>query len=109
MQRKSTKKQHTGRQPAKKPRRDMRSETVRINLTIPKSLLETVDEAAVQDYTTRSDIIRIALLWYLRPQGRDLDQADPEVIIKVLKRRQARAGLNKLLKQETIDEDIYDD
>src|SRR5947207_1785613 len=65
--------------------------TIRISLTISPELVELVDKAAKQDYTTRSDIIRMSILWYLRPQGRELDQTDPDTIIKTLKPRKARA------------------
>ena len=72
--------------------------SVRINLTIPRPLLERVDQAATQDYTNRSEIIRQALLWYLRPQGRELDQTNPKVILATLKRRDAQTKLRKMLK-----------
>ncbi len=78
--------------------------TIRITLTISKSLLKRVDEAARQDYTNRSDLIRQSLLWYLRPQGRDLDQANPEVIIKALQQRKAKAELNKIAKDLNLEE-----
>jgi metal-responsive CopG/Arc/MetJ family transcriptional regulator len=83
-----------------KPRRRKSEESVsvRINLTISKPLLERVDQAAIQDYTNRSDIIRAALLWYLRPQGRELDQTDPKAILATLKQRDAQAKLRKMLK-----------
>lgn len=83
-----------------------KSDSTRINLTISPRLLQHLDEAADKDYTTRSEIIRQALLWYLRPQGRDLDQQDPEVILKVLKQRHAKAQFNKWAKQPDID--VYD-
>jgi metal-responsive CopG/Arc/MetJ family transcriptional regulator len=71
-------------------------DTVRINLTISSTFLERIDEAARQDYTTRSDLIRVALLWYLRPQGRELDQLDPNAIFKTLKKRRDQAALRKM-------------
>jgi metal-responsive CopG/Arc/MetJ family transcriptional regulator len=37
-----------------------------INITIPKELLTKVDDLAKQDYTSRSDIIRQALLDKIR-------------------------------------------
>jgi len=69
---------------------------VRINLSIQDGLLDMVDQAAKKDFTTRSDIMRTALLWYLRPQGRDLDQADAKEILKVLQHRRSRAAIKKL-------------
>ena len=72
--------------------------TIRINLTISRALLRRVDDAANQDYTTRSDVIRTGLLWYLRPQGRELDQTDPETILKVLNQRKTKAALNKIIR-----------
>ena len=80
---------------AKKSRRN---ETVHINLTISKVFLKRIDEAAGRDYTTRSDIIRVALLWYLRPEGRELDHGDPDAIFKTLKQRHAQVELRKMIK-----------
>ncbi len=49
-----------------------------INVTIPEELLKQVDALAVQDYTSRSDIIRQALLDKVRKPVRELDQwGDP--------------------------------
>lgn len=59
-----------------------------------------VDKAAKEDFTTRSDIMRTALLWYLRPQGRELQQVEPDVIYKTLQHRKARLGLRKMLQAE---------
>ncbi len=70
----------------------------RINLSISEGLLEIVDEEAKRDFTTRSDIIRTALLWYLRPQGRELNQADPDVILSTLQRKRARVAVNKMIR-----------
>lgn len=78
---------------------------VRITLSISPNLLERIDEAAEQDYTTRSDMIRMAVLWYLRPQGRELDQADPDVILKTLQHRHALAEFRKAIKAT----DAFDD
>ena len=83
---------------------DSGTNTIRINLTISKSLLRRVDDAAKQDYTTRSDIIRTSLLWFLRPQGREFDQTDPETILKVLNQRKAKAALNKIIREEALDQ-----
>jgi metal-responsive CopG/Arc/MetJ family transcriptional regulator len=82
----------------KQTRRRRGAKAVRITLTISEGLLELVDEAAEKEYASRSDVIRTALLWYLRPQGRDLAQTDPEVIFQVLKQRRARAAIRKLAK-----------
>lgn len=83
---------------SKTPRRSHTAPSVRINVTISKSLLKMVDEAAMRDFTTRSDLIRMALLWYIRPQGRDLDHVDPDVILKTLQHRKARIAIKKMLK-----------
>lgn len=84
------------------------SGTIRINITVPKQLLHDIDQAAKQDYTTRSDIIRIAALWYLRPQGRELDKLDPDTIYNLLRQRHMRAGVNKMIKDLGKDIDVYD-
>jgi metal-responsive CopG/Arc/MetJ family transcriptional regulator len=70
----------------------------RITLNIYDGLLDMIDEAAEQDFTTRSDIIRTALLWYLRPQGRELAQTDPKLILKTLQKRDSQAKMRKMLK-----------
>jgi len=72
---------------------------VRISLSINESVLELVDEAASKDFTSRSDIIRQSILWYLRPQGRDLAQTDPDLILKTLKQRQGRAAIRQMMKE----------
>jgi metal-responsive CopG/Arc/MetJ family transcriptional regulator len=82
-------------------------DTARIMLTLPRQLLERLDEAAKQDYTTRSGLIRQALLWYLRPQGRQHDQSDPDAIYKTLQHRKQSKELKKLL-HETSNIDVYD-
>lgn len=85
--------------PVKRQKRHTRKAKMkRINLSISEGLLELVDEAAAQDYTTRSDIIRMAILWYLRPQGRDLNQADPDVILKTLQHRKAKAAMKDIMR-----------
>jgi len=80
-----------------KKRQTHKAKTGRIMITIPDGLLDMVDKAAQEDYTTRSDVIRMAILWYLRPQGRDLAQADPDTILKTLQHRKARVGIKKML------------
>lgn len=72
---------------------------VRINISINEGLLALIDKAAAEDYTTRSDIIRQAALWYLRPQGRDLAETDPDIILKTLQRRKALASSRKRMKE----------
>jgi Arc/MetJ-type ribon-helix-helix transcriptional regulator len=54
------------------------SKSQTINITVPKELLKQVDALAVQDYTSRSDIIRQALLEKLRRPSQQLDEwGDP--------------------------------
>ena len=67
-------------------------------ISMSDGLLDMVDDAAKKDFTTRSDLIRMAVLWYLRPQGRELDQADPDEILKTLQHRKARAAMNERFK-----------
>jgi metal-responsive CopG/Arc/MetJ family transcriptional regulator len=74
-----------------------KAQATRVMISLPEGLLTIIDKAAEQDYTSRSDIIRTAVLWYLRPQGRDFDQADPEQIIKTLQHRQTRTALRRML------------
>lgn len=91
------------KRPAKYTKR--RAESVKITLTLPKGLLNLADQAAVEDYTTRSDIMRTALLWYLRPQGRHAVAMDDEEIFKTLRHRKTRASVNQWLKDEALDAD----
>ncbi|MES2971049.1 MAG: ribbon-helix-helix domain-containing protein [Patescibacteria group bacterium] len=44
----------------------MNNRTQTINITVPKELLKQVDALAKRDYTSRSDIIRQALLGKIR-------------------------------------------
>lgn len=85
-----------------------KSRSDQISISMHPGLIKMVDAAAEHDFTTRSDIIRTALLWYLRPQGRDLDQADPDVIVKTLQRRKAKAELSHYLKEHADEIDVYD-
>ena len=70
----------------------------RVNISMSKQLLELIDKEAGCDFTTRSDIIRIATLWYLRPQGRELRQTDPETILRTLQDQRRKQGINLLLR-----------
>jgi metal-responsive CopG/Arc/MetJ family transcriptional regulator len=58
----------------------------RINLTLPKALLEEIDKAAVRDFQNRSEVIRAALMWYLRPDRVNFGQTEPEAMLGLLKR-----------------------
>ncbi len=87
-----------------KPRHRHGQPMLRFNICLPQGLVDLIDEAAAQDYTTRSDMIRTAVLWYLRPQGRQLDQADPGAILKTLEHRQALKGLKDMVQDLDIDD-----
>jgi len=77
--------------------------STRVLLTIPTDLLKRVDQAATQDYTSRSDIVRTALLWYLHPDGgRAFEQLGPNEIYDIVKQRQAIKGTKKLLKDANM-------
>ena len=76
-----------------------RAKATRIMISLPAGVITKLDEVARQDYTSRSDVIRMAILWYLRPQGRDFDQTDPEQILKTLQHRQARVSIRKMLNE----------
>lgn len=77
-----------------------RQKMIRINISINEGLLKIVDEAAEKDYSSRSGVIRTALLWYLRPQGRDLNQVEPEVILQTLRQRKMRTGIRRMLRDD---------
>ncbi|MEK7594148.1 MAG: ribbon-helix-helix domain-containing protein [Patescibacteria group bacterium] len=88
---------------AKVQKRTQHKQTMgRINLSIPEGLLELVDKEAERAFTTRSDIMRTALLWYLKPQGRELNQTDPEIILKTLQQQHTKVAVRKML----LDQDV---
>lgn len=94
------------KQPPKK-RKTHKQPMTRINISISTGLLEMIDEAAASDFTSRSDIIRTGVLWYLRPQGRQLAEVDPETIIKTLRRRKMLVNARKL--RRDLDGDGFGD
>lgn len=71
---------------------------VRINLNVAEGLLKIIDKAAQEDFTTRSEIIRAGVLWYLRPQGRDPSHADSNQVLKTLQHRKIRAATRAMLR-----------
>lgn len=72
---------------------------VRVNLSLPIGLVEMADKAAEEDFTSRSDIIRAALLWYLRPQGRGFEDTDADALLKTLQRRKMLREINESLQE----------
>lgn len=74
--------------------------TVKLHITMPKGLLERVDTAAARDFETRSELIRSALLWYLRPDGKHFGMTEPEALLEMLKREAMRKGLAKMMHQQ---------
>jgi metal-responsive CopG/Arc/MetJ family transcriptional regulator len=91
--------------PPRKTRRKNTSKlgSVKITLTIPELLLGDVDNTAKLDYTTRSDVIRQALVDYIRQYKRACGEMEPEEALKVLKRRLGMAYFNKTLKETKFD------
>lgn len=71
----------------------------RVNITIPDNLLLQVDEMATKDYTTRSDIIRQAVLFYMRSTASTLNKTEVESLFKNMKNRQLKAYLNNITKK----------
>jgi metal-responsive CopG/Arc/MetJ family transcriptional regulator len=69
----------------------------RIILTIHPGLLEMVDEAAKKEFSSRSDVIRTALLWYLQPDTNNAAKTDPDSIYNALHRRRMRAEIRKYI------------
>jgi hypothetical protein len=88
--------------PEKRRRNTYKQPKLRTMFSIQPGLLKLVDEAAEKDFTTRSEIVRIALLWYLRPQGRDLATVDPDEIYKILRRREGLRGMRALMRNTEI-------
>lgn len=69
--------------------------TSRINLVIPQKLLDEVDKTANNDFTTRSEVIRAALLWYLRPDGVNFGQTEPDMLLAALQKRRLKTYLDQ--------------
>jgi hypothetical protein len=69
-----------------------------ISFYVPKQLIEEVDESAAEEHTNRSEFMRQAIMWYLKPSGKKLAMARPEVIYQTVKRRKDRASYKKWLK-----------
>lgn len=70
----------------------------RVNITLPDHFLEQIDRVAEKDYATRSEIIRQAVLFYLRFTASTLNKADFETMFKMMKNRQLQAYIRKSLK-----------
>jgi metal-responsive CopG/Arc/MetJ family transcriptional regulator len=78
--------------------------TAKITLTIPRQLLERVDTTAQRDYSSRSDVIRQALVDYLRQYELATAGLEPEAALKIVRRHMSMASFNKMLKETTLDE-----
>lgn len=95
-----------------KKRQSRRAKSTRINLIISDNLLKMIDQAAKKGFTTRSDILRTAVVWYLWPQGRNFDKSNKnnllDEIIRPLNQRKMKAELNKFLKENKDEIDAYD-
>lgn len=76
---------------------------VKIYITVDRYLLKRIDATAKQEFTSRSALIRAAARYYVRPLGRDLDQIDPESIIKLLNRKYGLANLRRYMAENEID------
>lgn len=86
----------------------------RIIFSLPEDLLAAIDQEAKYNCTTRSNLVRQALVWYLRPTARTKRQVqdeaagddteidslhvDPEELLKILKQQKLRAGIRAMLR-----------
>ncbi len=68
----------------------------RVTITIPDRLLVQIDTLAQDDYTTRSDIIRQAMLFYMRSVGSSLSPDEFRQLLADMRRRKLKAHLNKV-------------
>ena len=55
----------------------------KVSLTVGSALLKQIDEAAIRNYTSRSGIVREALLQYIRDPNNNFD---PEQYLEDLKK-----------------------
>lgn len=53
------------------PRKSYKSQ--KVSLSISDALLKQIDQAAVRDFTTRSGIVRLALIEYVRNPANNFD------------------------------------
>lgn len=81
---------------------------VRIDMRILEHQLELIDQAAKDECTSRSELIRTAINWYLKPQNRANDQGEEDYIFATIKHRRTRASYNKWLKEHGHEIDAYD-
>lgn len=104
----------TSRRPRKQSNRPVKYKVhyqnfARINISMSQQLIDEIDKIAEDEYTTRSDIIRTAVLWYIRPQGRQLKNASPEQILRTLQRRMVMKQNNKEKMEGEFERlDVYD-
>jgi metal-responsive CopG/Arc/MetJ family transcriptional regulator len=81
--------------PVKRTRNKPKINRQRLMISLQPGLIKLLDEAAKKDFTTRSGVVRTALLWYLKPH--EFAHADPDEVLKTLKRRQDLAALRREL------------
>lgn len=85
----------------------------RVLLCLPKGLLEATDQEARLNYMSRSDLMRRALLWYLRPAAKarrhdghteeeETEElyTDPGELLKILQHQKARASIRAMLREQ---------
>ena len=75
----------------------------RFNVSLPEDLVRAVDRQAKAYYTTRSGLIRDALMEYLlskkdQPEDDELF-TDPEVVLRILQQQKSHEYLKKLLRE----------
>ena len=72
----------------------------RVLITIPDELLAITDEAARKDYSSRSGVIRAALLSYLCPQDGKYSETELKASLKTFQRRKLAASIRKSLRSQ---------
>jgi len=85
----------------------------RVLLRMPEELLSAIDKEAQFNYMTRSDLMRRAFIWYLRPAARARREAgetdeeepvleelytDPRELLEILQHQKSRAGIKRMLR-----------
>jgi hypothetical protein len=76
----------------------------RFNISLPENLVKAVDRQAKAYYTTRSGLIRDALMNYLLAKDGKLGDEDelfidPEEVFRIMRNRKADAYLKKILRE----------
>ena len=81
---------------------------MQINVRIDKQLLARIDMATKHHFTTRSQLVRSAIYWFLMPHHRKLEQSEEDYIFETIQYRRRLASINKWHNEHGGEIDPYD-